>query len=179
MPLKAEKSDSNFLYSSAINLMNHEGDLVWSRFNVFILANTILFILIGELLKTNNKQMSILVVSFVGLILTFLWLISTVRGFEAIEYWNCSIREIEEAISGKDAVINLFIRGEKYFKLNQQVKFKFNFANGKEALCKRGCFTRCIPINVTWTAYLSIGLILLLYIGVIVLYFYGWLPSWE
>lgn len=177
MPLKAKKSDLNLLYRSAINLMNHEGDLIWSRFNVFILANTVLFLLLGELIRIDNKHISILVVSVVGFILTFLWLISTARGFEAMEYWACSIRETEEAILGKDPVISLFIRGEKYFKLNQQVSFKFTLANNKEALLQRGCFTRCIPINTTWTAYLSMGLMLFLYIGVIVSYFYGWLPS--
>lgn len=171
-------SDLHLLYQSAINLSNHEGDLIWSRFSAFIVIHTIFFALIGFLLESTskNRELFVLTISVAGFILVCLWLLSTIRGFKAIDYWNYCAREIEERLLGKDATINLFIRGEKYFKLNREVRFNF----GKEeegTFLQRGCFTRCIPLSTKWTAYLSIGLILVLYLIIFFLPVFGLLPA--
>lgn len=160
------------LFQSVIALSNHEGDLVWSRFSAFIVTHAILFAFIGVLLDVENRNIPIWSVATVGLIITFLWLLSTKRGFEAIEYWNYCAREIEESIldqekKGGNDILNLYIRGEKYFKLNQQVRF--SFGDRKEKLLQRGCLTRCIPLHTRWTAYLSIGLILFSYLAIVFL----------
>lgn len=103
-------SNLTLLFQSAITLSNHEGDLIWSRFSAFIVANTIIFTLIGVILETSSRNIPIWAISIIGFIVTFLWLLSTARGFEAIEYWNHSAREIEEEILGENAKINLFTK---------------------------------------------------------------------
>lgn len=165
------------MFQSANSLSNHEGDLIWSRFNAFILVHTIfLGIIIAQILNSDLitfqfRTEYLRLISLVGFILTFLWLISTKRGYEAIEYWNSSAREIEEKISKKFKMINLLTRGEEYFIKNREVTF--DYGDKKIKYLQRSCFTRIFKFDTEWTAYTSIVLILLMYGLVFVLSFKG------
>lgn len=61
------------MYESAINLSNHEGDLVWSRFNAFMLANSIFIAFVSNTLITNLKyHLYIIYLSLIGLVICLL-----------------------------------------------------------------------------------------------------------
>ena len=89
-------NESNYLeelvsmFHSVIALKTHEGDLVWSRFNSFVVTHTIFFIIIGQILvvhpKLSYQNNAIVTISFVGILLSVFWLISTIRGFESVEF---------------------------------------------------------------------------------------------
>lgn len=176
MPTRINKYQKlSLLYESAISLKSHEGSLIWSRFSAFMIVNTLVFAMIGLLLE-NNKTIYIPIISIIGLILTSLWFLSTMRGFEAIEYWNSSIREIEERMLEGEVIPSLYIRGERYFKQNREVEFTFDDPKNPYIL-QRGCLTRCFHLNTRGTAYISIILILFMYLVILALYFFDWLPS--
>ncbi|MEX2007460.1 MAG: hypothetical protein WD992_01690 [Candidatus Levyibacteriota bacterium] len=164
------------LYQSAIALKIYEGTLIWSRFSAFMVVNTIIFTLIGLLLN-NPWSIYIPIASIVGIVLTFLWFLSTKRGFEAIDYWTHSIGEIEGKILENEKIPSPYIRGEEYFKQNREVEFIFSGSKSSKVL-QRGCFTRSLSfLNTRMTAYITILLIIVIYILIIVSYFLGWLPA--
>ncbi len=158
------------MYQTAHNLSNHEGDLIWSRFNAFIVVHTIFLIMfyqIFELKNFNFIPVTFKIISASGFLLTFLWLISTVRGYEALDFWNLSARELGDKIS-KD--INLLKKGEEYFDKKRQVSFEMY--NGEVKYIQKSCFTRLLRVNTKWTAYFSITIFLLLYLLIFVLSFF-------
>lgn len=85
------------LYDSAISQSNHEGDLIWQKFNGFIVTHAIFFALISGIITTENlnyQNIYLIILSVAGFFLGLLWLISTIRGYEALHYWQNSAIEI-------------------------------------------------------------------------------------
>jgi len=85
-------------YQEAVTLwvnLNHDN---WSRFNVMLLANTaIIGILISALKeKTNPDYSTIILLSFVGLILTILWLQLMRRDSKIQHFYASCARELEK-----------------------------------------------------------------------------------
>lgn len=156
-------------YQIAMNHRTHEGDLIWQRFSSFIVGHAILFALIGQFLTSDsltNNYVYVRLVSGAGLILSLLWLLSTIRGFETLKYWTLCLREIEEKIPKQQYDVNLYLRGEKYF-LNYET-VRFNFGTSESKSIQRSFISRKVDINTKWTAYFSIGLISIAYLFIII-----------
>lgn len=170
---KASSSRNEILatFQTALSLKCHEGDLVWSRFNGFVPAHAIFFAVIGQILLTKSaefqyKSESLIIFSIIGLLLGILWLISTVRGFESVEYWNLVAVELAYKMEKIYGIQSIFDRGYNYFKKDLCVSFDIGL--GEVTHIRRSSFTRIMKvINTRWTAYLSIVSILVIYIFII------------
>jgi hypothetical protein len=87
-----------FGYQMITNLWFYEGNLLWSKFNALLVANSILLASLGLLIKfesTFSKSLSIWI-PLAGIILCTLWFFLTKRGFEYYDYWISNARKIEE-----------------------------------------------------------------------------------
>lgn len=157
------------MYESAISQSNHEGDLIWQKFNGFIVAHSILLAITGQIITSDkliNAHTYLFLISITGLLLGLFWLISTIRGYDALHYWQYSAIEIANKIFKENKQKNYYESGKSYFKDNQPVPFNFDYED--ETIYKqKSCFVKCIPIikqiNTEWTAYLSIIIIMILY----------------
>lgn len=154
------------LYQSAINQSNHEGDLIWQKFNAFIVTHGILFALMGGVITTNgdlNKNILVLSISAVGFLLCLLWLISTIRGYETLEYWKSTGIELASKIFKNSGLLNYYERGYEYFMDYDQVSFDYGY---KKSKLQRNCLSKMLKfINTRRTAYFSIGIIIIVYIA--------------
>jgi hypothetical protein len=90
--------DSNKIataYQAAIEMANHEGDNVWSRFNVTIVANSvILFALTSDVLIDTSEGSKIFAI--LGILLCLAWLPLMKRSFAYETYYILKARMIEE-----------------------------------------------------------------------------------
>lgn len=168
------------LYESAMIQSHHEGDLIWSKFSGFIVTNTIFFGIIGQIITSktlNNPNQYVVVLSSVGFLLSFFWLISTKRGYETLYYWQYTGIEIASKIFNslkKSKLENYYKNGKSFFVDSKEVSFDFDYDKKK---LSRSILTSIYLkikdkkyfINTEWTAYLSILLIMLLYVIVFIL----------
>ena len=89
--------DARIGYQVAIGLWTYEGEQNWARFNVMLIANSIIFAILGLVVTSQNPKQSIsLVMSIVGTILCVMWFLITKRGFDYQNYYVLSARELEE-----------------------------------------------------------------------------------
>jgi hypothetical protein len=172
------------LYESAMTQSNHEGDLIWQKFSAFIVTHGIFFALIGGIITSktlDDPSIYIFILSLVGFLLSIFWLISTIRGFDALHYWQNTGIEIADNLydylrgNKHKELKNYYDRGWDFFKNDEEVKFDFGYKKPKLQLqLKRTNFTRFIykifNVNTEWTAYISILLILLLYVIVLIIF---------
>lgn len=104
-------SDSNSLttaYQAAIEMANHEGDNVWSRFNVMLVANSIiLFALTGSFDNASNNRP---LFAIGGILLCLLWLPLMKRSFTYETYYIVKARLIEQQMNL--GPLNVLIDGE-------------------------------------------------------------------
>jgi hypothetical protein len=84
-------------YQVAVGLWIYEGDENWARFNVMLVANSIILGVIGLVVTSAQPKLSIsFLMSIVGLILCVSWSLITKRGFDYQNYYVKSARELEE-----------------------------------------------------------------------------------
>lgn len=164
------------LYETLLSQKTHEGDLVWSRFSGFVVTHSIFFAVIGQILiaDPNNvpvKESLLISISILGLLLSILWLISTIRGFESVTFWTLSAVELSFKIQNEHGIDSVFRRGKKYFLEDGEVEFSVGEEKPRRA--QRSPLTQQIIINTRWTAYLSISFLLLSYIVILYLVFTG------
>ena len=99
-----ELENARIKYQTSLNLFSSEGQIQWSRYNVMLVINTLLFGLIG--LDRNielSKSFPILFrfASLFGLILCYLWHRMTERGFIWMNHWIYEAKKLEETIQGQ------------------------------------------------------------------------------
>ncbi len=89
------------LYVSVARQFMTEGQLIWSRFNAMLVANSIIFLLIGRALEggiegeqlTRGAILLVLIAGFFGVILSIAWLNLNLRSLRLQRYWReCAIR---------------------------------------------------------------------------------------
>ena len=96
-PDAAQIEDARIGYQAAVDLWTYEGEQNWARFNVMLVANSIIIAVLGLSVTGPNGSPSIsIVLSIVGLILCISWFIITKRGFDYQTYYVLSARELEE-----------------------------------------------------------------------------------
>ncbi len=85
-------------YQSAIELMVFEGNLVWARYGLMLLAQTIILTAIGLTADTPMSIRMIILIglSVVGLVLCVVWWLVNDIGFRYFFYWTFAARELEE-----------------------------------------------------------------------------------
>ena len=83
-------------YQVTVNLLTYEGQLIWTRFNAMLVANSIVIAVIGYLITNNSSSIILKYLPIPGIILCILWFLVNVRGFDYYKYWILSAREIEE-----------------------------------------------------------------------------------
>jgi hypothetical protein len=89
--------DARIGYQIAINLWSSEGEENWARFNVMLVANSVIIAVIGLTITNQPPIPSISIgMSVVGLILCITWFLIMRRGFDYQNYYVMSARELEE-----------------------------------------------------------------------------------
>jgi hypothetical protein len=84
-------------YQVAIEMWAHSGEEVWARFNVMLVANSIIIAVVGVALTSQRALPALTVLlPVVGIILCLLWLILMKRGFDYQIYYILSASELEE-----------------------------------------------------------------------------------
>jgi hypothetical protein len=93
-----ERDNARVGYQAAVSLMTAEGNLIWTRYGLMILAHTIILTAIGLTSSTPQPVKAIIFVglSLVGLVLCRVWWLVNDVGFRYFFYWLFSARELEE-----------------------------------------------------------------------------------
>lgn len=92
-----QTEDARTGYQAAVDLWTYEGEQNWARFNVMLVANSIIIAVLGLTLTSQERLASMsIVLSIVGLILCAAWFVITKRGFDYQNYYVMSARELEE-----------------------------------------------------------------------------------
>ena len=94
-------------YQAALNLWNAQTQLAWSRFNVMIVANSIILGTIGLAIVYNRSFPPFFtqVLTLVGIVLCLVWLHAHWRAFQYIDYLVSSVRELESYLT--DPVVTI------------------------------------------------------------------------
>jgi hypothetical protein len=110
MEVDPETDNARIGYQAAISMAGLEGNLVWTRYGLMLLAHTIILSAVG--LASNASQPAKGLIwfglSLVGLVLCALWWIVNDVGFRYFFYWIFAARELEE---GYLAPVKLIGRG--------------------------------------------------------------------
>jgi len=85
------KEDARVGYQVAVSLWTYEGEQNWARFNVMLVANSIIIAVLGlaatsQLSNQGSLGPLSVVLSVVGLLLSAAWFLITVRGFDYQKY---------------------------------------------------------------------------------------------
>jgi len=123
-----KKEDVRLGYQVATDLWAYEGQLLWSKFNAMLVANSIVLATIGLGISASSK-LAIFTkgMPLAGLAFCLLWFLVTKRGFDNYIYWVLSARELEEQYLS-DAVKTVSRGGDLadgkkvHFKINNQTK---------------------------------------------------------
>ncbi len=88
---------AHIAYRVAVDQLINEGNLFWSRFNVLIVANSVIVAAIGFTFKANQPLILLAVtLPIMGLVLCFLWFLMTKSGFNVCYNYSLQCREFEE-----------------------------------------------------------------------------------
>ncbi len=118
---KNEKPENiRIKYQVAVNKNISESEIQWSRYNVMIVVNTLIIGAIGTLenahVTSSFKLLSFILPVF-GLVLCYLWFITTWRGFQWITFWAETSRKLEEQLKDSRSELNPFMNGLERKKL--------------------------------------------------------------
>jgi len=144
-------------YEMAITLWTYEGELIWSKFNAMLVANSIVLAIIGILVGSNPSTSPMLLVGMpiVGLVLCLQWFLLTERGFSTYVYWILSARELEEQYLAPP--IKTVSRGGSFAdgeKIGTTI-------NGKIKSYRMGWLSR--QLKAKWISYLVIAVFAVMY----------------
>jgi len=86
-------------YQAAISLVAYEGNLVWARYELMLVAHTIILTATGLASSTPApaKTVALMGLPLVGLVLCLVWWLVNDIGFRYFFYWLFSARELEES----------------------------------------------------------------------------------
>jgi hypothetical protein len=144
-------------YAAAVSLWVYEGELIWSKFNAMLVANSIVLGVIALAFGAGTVSCIIRIgLPLGGVTLCALWFFLTKRGFDQYTYWILSARELEE--KHLSPIVKTVSRGAEFASASE-VKFE---------LTGRAGTLKLSPIGKTITAarasYLVIFVIAAMYI---------------
>lgn len=148
-------------YQVATNLWIYEGELLWSKFNALLVANSIVLASIGLAISAPSSLMVFSTgMPVVGIVLCVLWFQLTNRSFGNYKYWIFSAREIEEKFLSDS--VKIVSRGG-------------DFADGKKVSLQIGSQPKQLELNrlgkdlrAEWASYVIIGLFLVMYVIILI-----------
>lgn len=83
---------------AAIDFRISEAEQIWGRFDIFVVANSIVLGMLGNALSTSSRSdaqsLGVVVGSVFGEVLVWLWWRMTVRGWEYLEFWQDQIGKL-------------------------------------------------------------------------------------
>ena len=148
-------------YQTAIELWAHSGDEVWARFNVMLVANSIIIAIIGFLLTADQIPIAIaIILPIVGIILCILWVIMMKRGFDYQLYYLLAARELEEMYLLEP--IQTISRGGIYAS-GEEIYLTLD---GKKSSFRMSFWSRFLRAHIA--SYLVVILFILVYISLLV-----------
>jgi hypothetical protein len=83
-------------YQMAIHLWTYQGEQWWTRFNIMLVANSIIVASIGFTTTSTQHNSFMLILPIVGLLLCAIWFILIRREIGYADYYVMSARELEE-----------------------------------------------------------------------------------
>ena len=86
-------------YQVAANICFQSGALVWSQFNVLLVANSIIIVAIGMAMTSSTPDkypIFLILMPGLGICLCIFWLLIMIRGTKQYDYYMYSARELEE-----------------------------------------------------------------------------------
>lgn len=152
-----ETENARMGYQMAIGMWAHCGDEVWSRFNVMLVAHSVIVAVIGSAILNKNPSMTLaIVLSITGLLFCILWAIMMERAFAYQNYFLFSARELEE--SGAVTPVKTISRGKDFGRIDEILGLK----KGTLLSDIRQWLHR--NINAQKASYLVIGIFGIIYI---------------
>jgi len=147
-------------YQVAVSLWIYEGELLWSKFNTLIVANSIILATTSLTMSTSNclKVFSI-GMPIVGITLCGLWFLLAKRGFSNHRYWILSARELEENFL-RNSVKTISRGGD--FRDGKKIEIKIG---NKPKQLQMSCYARLLRDE--WISYFFIGVFLAIYVVIL------------
>jgi len=93
-----EQDDIRVAYQGAIDMATHEGDAVWARFNVVLVANSIILLALTASTQTPPQYFDV-VLPVAGITLCATWLVLMKRGFTYEIYYVIAARMLEQKLA--------------------------------------------------------------------------------
>lgn len=94
-------------YGTSINMLQHEGQLVWTRYSLFLAAHSLLIAAVVQLyIRTTEESSRLEIVHLsewfcmLGMALCVLWSIATFHGLSKCSQWITRIRVLERTHGG-------------------------------------------------------------------------------
>jgi len=155
------KKNAQIGYQVATTLWTYEGQLVWSKFNAMLVANSIILAVIGLAISSQDKLLIFLMgMSIAGLIFCVLWFLIIKRGFDNYIYWILSVRELEE--QHLTDIIKTVSRGGN-FADGKKIQLTINGKNKDYQMSWLGRL-----IRVEWASYLVITVFAVMYFLILI-----------
>jgi len=112
------------LYESAIQFALHEGNILWARFSVVTLANSIVIFSFAQTLTNTRLSSAILAVILPigGIVLCLLWIPLTERSFEYEQFYIFAARELEEKHFAPPGTEQFLTKGGRFSK-GDEIRF--------------------------------------------------------
>lgn len=85
-------------YRAALEMYNDEGRAVWGRFNNYLVAHSIIILVISSLIsdyKEDNLGWLIICLLFIGMLLCLVWGMVMLHGLATLKAWNIIVKRIE------------------------------------------------------------------------------------
>ena len=158
---KSSKEYSNYTdigYQTILNLYIYEGNLTWNRYNVMLVANSILIASIGILFSNlSDHSVMILVLIVAGITLCCFWYSLTQQGFKTCKHYYWSAIDFENRFLKHHA--NIFSRTELRAKEDS-----IYLINGKNEVLEKKYFKKKLTVKVC--ALGSIWIFLIIYCAI-------------
>lgn len=149
-------------YETAVQLWIYEGELIWSKYNAMLVANSIVMGILGFAISSNNVSVPkyyMIGLGVVGIVLCLAWYQLMKRGYDTLIYWVFSALEIEA--THLTPTLEIFQRGRK-FSAGEKVEFLI----GDKKLEHQASKTHQL-FRVSTMGNLVIGIFVLLYLVIL------------
>lgn len=149
--------DIRLAYQTAVSIWTYEGNLIWSKYNAMLVANSIILAIIGFTISAPNMPVLFSVATpLAGMALCVLWLLLTRRGFEYHRYWVLAARELEEQHLAP--AIKTISRGGRLID-GRPVELSID---GKTRVYRLDSISSFL--SASWNSYIVIGIFFVLYV---------------
>ena len=113
-----KKEDARVGYQIAVGLWMNESELYWARFNVMLVANSIIIAVLGLIFTSNPNNPCLssilsMILAALGFLVCLAWLLLTNRGYDYQNYYVLSAREQESYL---EKTVKTVSRGDLFAK---------------------------------------------------------------